>query len=71
MCQLSSNILAKQFVATFHVITQEFATCNCGVLWILVLHNQSLTGEGLITQDYIVAPAVSADIPLSTSVPFT
>ena len=63
MCQLSSNILAKHLVAVFHVITQEFATCDCGV--------QILTGEGLVTQDYIVAPAVSADIPLSTSVPFT
>ena len=64
-----------------HVVTLELATCDCDVLWILVLHNQTLTGEGLITQDYIdtcrdtgegkMAPADGADIPLSTSVPFT
>ena len=50
MCQLSSNILPKQLVATFHVFTLELATCDCDVLWILVLHNQILTGEGLIMQ---------------------
>ena len=51
MCQLSSNILAKQLVATFHACGHTgVGQCDCGLLWILVLHNQTLTSEGLITQ---------------------